>query len=115
MRARLLRALLFGIVAEVVAIGVAYGIYRVCERIPLYVLFYIPVHDRIFLPAIIRLGWTNHGVIYVGEAAMVAVNSLKWAGDILLFQNRRWILGGLLTAFLLAMIFVSISLEGIPL
>ncbi len=114
MRARLVQAILLGIVAELVASGLAYGIYRVCERIPLYALFYVPLHDRIFQPLMVRLGWTSRSVEHLGLCALVALNSLKWAGDILLFQNRRWILAGLLTTLLLAMIFVSISLEGIP-
>ena len=112
MRANLLRAVLLGPVAEFVAIALAYGIYRVVERIPLYALFYVPIYDRIFLPVILRLGWTHHAVDYCGLLALAGINSLKRAGDILLFKNRRWILGGVLTAVLLATVIVSVSLKG---
>jgi hypothetical protein len=45
---------------------------------------------------------------------MVAgVNSLKWAGDILLLQRRRWFFFAFVTALLLATVFVSVTLEGI--
>jgi len=98
-----LEIILFGIGAELIAIGLAYGIYRIYDRVPLYALFYVPIYHR--------LGGTNDFAQHLGLCIIAASNSLKWAGDILLFRKRRWILGAILTAFLLATVFVSISLK----
>ena len=103
MRLGALDILLFGIGAELIAIGLAYGIYRIYDRIPLYALFYVPIYHC--------LGWTNDSAHHLGLCIIAASNSLKWAGAILLFRKGRWILGAILTAFLLATVFVSISLK----
>jgi hypothetical protein len=115
MRAHLLWTLLFGLVAECFAIGCAYGVYRFFERVPLYALFYVPLHDDLIQPLFVRLRWSSRIPDYVSFAMLVVVNSLKWAGDILLLQRRRWISFAFVTALLLGAVFVSISLESIRL
>jgi hypothetical protein len=104
------KAICLGIIAESIALACAYGIYIYWERISLYGVFYLPIDNRLIVPAIVRFGLSNYrGVHLFADILLVLVNSLKWAGCVRLFQLRKRMLAAILVGLLVATVLVSVS------
>jgi len=102
-----------GIAAELIAIALTYGVYAFTERISLYAIFYVPVFDRLILPALPDVAAATKPLIFTVYIILVLINSLKWAGCIVLFQRGWRILGAAFAALLVATIVISVSLKGL--